>query len=280
MSRPKITVNTLIRNEQRWIWYALMSVIDLVDEIIVWDTGSSDDTIKIIETINSPKIKFSQKGVVDPDSHTKLRQEMLSNSDCDWLLILDGDEIWYHDSLVSCIDATIQNPHLSGIISPFINLVGDIYHFQDPSRSHYQIGSHIGSYNIRLINRKIPELHVTNPHGRQEYRNQAETAIQNFPVDQLLLVDKPYLHTTHLLRSKNITDDAATLKRSFKYHYELGHNFPKSFVYPEVMYFTPPSIVPSPFNLRSPEYVITSTCIEPIRFAKKLFNIRPLTKGY
>ena len=47
-AKNRITVHTLVKNEERWIWYALKSVLPFVDQIIVWDTGSTDKTTAII----------------------------------------------------------------------------------------------------------------------------------------------------------------------------------------------------------------------------------------
>ena len=51
-----IWANCLIKNEERWVWYALQSVLPYVDKILVWDTGSTDNTVEIIKTIKSNKI--------------------------------------------------------------------------------------------------------------------------------------------------------------------------------------------------------------------------------
>ena len=47
----KIWAHTLVMNEDRFIWYAVMSVIDYVDKILIFDTGSTDGTVRIIKGI-------------------------------------------------------------------------------------------------------------------------------------------------------------------------------------------------------------------------------------
>ena len=86
-----IWANTIVNNEENFIWFAIMSVLDYVDKILVWDTGSTDKTVEVIKTINSNKLKFKEVGKVDPMEFTKMRQKMLEESKCDWILILDGD---------------------------------------------------------------------------------------------------------------------------------------------------------------------------------------------
>ncbi len=279
MPKPKVVVHTLVKNEQRWLWYALMSVIDQVDEILVWDTGSTDKTPEVVKCINSPKIKFREVGPVDPAGHTAARQRMLEATDADWIMILDGDEIWWHDSLAAHLQAIREHRDLSALISPVINLVGDIYHQEGPVASHYHIGEYRGAFNIRFINRRIPGLHISNPHGRQEYRDDHDTALQYFPPRKLHLVNKTYLHTTHLSRSVTRFMDKNTLKRGFKYRFEFGRSFGRDFIYPEVLYLPQPDMVPDPWTRRSMDYLSRCLLYEPARRVKKLFA-HPPPDGY
>ena len=56
----KIIVHCLVANEERFVWYALQSVLPYVDQVMVWDTGSTDKTVEIIKAIKSPKIIFKE----------------------------------------------------------------------------------------------------------------------------------------------------------------------------------------------------------------------------
>jgi len=58
MNVPRVTAHCLVKNEQRWVWFALMSVLDFVDEILVWDDSSTDATAKVVAQITSPKINY------------------------------------------------------------------------------------------------------------------------------------------------------------------------------------------------------------------------------
>ena len=51
MAKQTIWANTIVHNEENFIWFAIMSVIDWVDKMLVWDTGSTDKTVEIIEEI-------------------------------------------------------------------------------------------------------------------------------------------------------------------------------------------------------------------------------------
>jgi hypothetical protein len=52
MRRLKITAHTLVKNEARFVWYSVMSVIEHVDKILLWDTGSTDGTKEILKKIS------------------------------------------------------------------------------------------------------------------------------------------------------------------------------------------------------------------------------------
>ena len=82
-----LTVCMIARNEEGQIGRALQSVKDLVDEIVVVDTGSSDDTIKII---NEFRCQLIQTGWNDDYSEAKNRA--IQEASGDYILFLDADE--------------------------------------------------------------------------------------------------------------------------------------------------------------------------------------------
>src|SRR6266511_4858545 len=99
-----------------------MSVIDYVDKVIVWDTGSTDKTVQIIKEIQrlkGNKIEFKEVGEVDKEQFTICRQKMLEQSKCDWILILDGDEIWWDISIKKVVYEINKNGNkIEAIVVP------------------------------------------------------------------------------------------------------------------------------------------------------------------
>src|SRR5438128_1375357 len=94
--------NTLVKNEGRYLWFGVKSVIDYLDRMLIWDTGSLDTTLEIIKLLQEEypkKIVFKEVGEVDAQGLTRIRQEMLRKTNSDWLLLLDGDEVWWEDSI-------------------------------------------------------------------------------------------------------------------------------------------------------------------------------------
>lgn len=243
MKTGRTIVHCLVANDERFIWYALNSVLPFVDKIMVWDTGSKDGTIAIIKSIKSDKIELMKKGQVGAEGHTAMRDQMLQATDkskYDWLLILDGDEIWPEKMFQLMMDAAEKSKPWAVVIKT-INFVGDIYHKTPESAGRYRFGNKIGHYNLRLINLKAPDLHVAGPHGQQTYFT-GQTALQDLPAGKLLLLDNIYyFHATHLIRSSN---DQKTLKRPFKRKYELGQSIPTDEL-PKILFEKEkPAIVP------------------------------------
>lgn len=82
---PKLTVTVITRNEAANIAAALRSVA-WADEIIVVDSGSSDDTVAIART-------FTDRVIVEPwPGYAAQKNFAATQASHDWILSLDADE--------------------------------------------------------------------------------------------------------------------------------------------------------------------------------------------
>lgn len=77
----------IVKNEENTLGRCLESVKDIVDEIIIVDTGSTDNTIKIAEKYGA-KIFFYKWD----NSFANARNYSLSKASKDWILIMDADD--------------------------------------------------------------------------------------------------------------------------------------------------------------------------------------------
>ena len=84
---PTISLCMIVKNEEKTIANCLKSVKEIVDEIIIVDTGSTDKTIEICETFNATTFKFEWN-----NSFAKARNFSLEQAKGDWILWLDADE--------------------------------------------------------------------------------------------------------------------------------------------------------------------------------------------
>lgn len=256
-----IWANTIVNNEENFIWFALMSVLNFVDKILVWDTGSDDKTIEIIKAIKSKKVEFKEVGEVDPVQFTKMRQKMLDQSKCDWILILDGDEIWWESSIKKLRKTVMEKGNqIDGVVVPMKVPVGDIFYLQEELAGQYQILGRKGHLSLRAINKKIPGLHVGLPYGKETYLDE-----NNLPIQQrknIIYLEAPYLHVTHLKRSSS--------KRKYnKFKHELGNEVSKDFKFPEVLDADYPKQICSPWIKLSNIELAKAKILTPLRKIKR-----------
>jgi glycosyltransferase involved in cell wall biosynthesis len=83
----RVSLTTIVRNEAATLARCLASVRDLVDEIIIVDTGSTDDTKDIAHKHGARVFDFPWC-----DSFAAARNESIRHATGDWLLWLDADE--------------------------------------------------------------------------------------------------------------------------------------------------------------------------------------------
>ena len=87
-SRPmRESLCLIARNEAANLPACLGSVADLVDEMIVVDTGSTDDTATVARQLGARVVEFAWI-----DDFAAARNESMRHAAGDWILWLDGDE--------------------------------------------------------------------------------------------------------------------------------------------------------------------------------------------
>jgi len=82
-----ISLCMIVKDEAEFINKCLLSVAGVVDEIIVVDTGSTDETVFIAEEHGAKVFHYEWNG-----SFADARNESLSHATGDWILVMDADE--------------------------------------------------------------------------------------------------------------------------------------------------------------------------------------------
>lgn len=85
--RATISACLIVKNEEYFLPRCLSSIRDLVDEIILVDTGSDDRTVEIAEQFDCKIYHFPWTG-----DFSAARNESLKQATSDWILIIDADE--------------------------------------------------------------------------------------------------------------------------------------------------------------------------------------------
>ncbi|ADG81822.1 glycosyltransferase [Thermincola potens] len=83
----KISLCMIVRNEEKNLARCLLSCIDLIDEIIIVDTGSKDQTKKIARQFGGQVFDYRWE-----EDFAAARNFGLQQASGDWILVLDADE--------------------------------------------------------------------------------------------------------------------------------------------------------------------------------------------
>ncbi len=240
MNKTGLTVHVIVRNEEQWIWYAINSVLPFSEKIIIYDTGSTDRTIELIHLIKSDKIIFKPKGRVTPQELAKLRNEQIKETETDWFLLLDGDEVWPEKSIIELTQLIVKaKKDVIGVVVKALLPVGDLFHYQSEMAGKYELLGKKGHLNMRVY-RKTPKYHweAVPPYTAyvEKYVNSNNVQVQDIP-QNLTFLKNEYWHLTHLIRS--------TVDTHYKRKYEIGKYSKRKI--PEVFYKPRPSEVPTPW---------------------------------
>ena len=84
---PLLTLSMIVKNEEKALPHCIESVMDIVDEIVITDTGSTDNTIKIAESYGAKIEHFDWV-----DDFAAARNHSLKHSTGKWIIYLDADE--------------------------------------------------------------------------------------------------------------------------------------------------------------------------------------------
>ena len=85
---PTISLCMIVKNEEMHIARCLDSVAELVDEIIVVDTGSADRTVEIVSNYTAKVYSYLWK-----DDFADARNYSFSKASMDYCMWMDADDI-------------------------------------------------------------------------------------------------------------------------------------------------------------------------------------------
>ncbi|MFC4767577.1 glycosyltransferase [Effusibacillus consociatus] len=89
---PKISAMYYVKNEEEFAPYSILSIYNVVDEIVVVDNGSTDRTRERLSEFD--KVCWFEYQTED---FSELANFALSKCRGDWILKIDGDEVFYRD---------------------------------------------------------------------------------------------------------------------------------------------------------------------------------------
>lgn len=270
--QSSIIAHTLVKNEEKWLWYSVTSVAPYVDKILLWDTGSTDRSLEIEKELVKKypdKIIFKSRPQKTAEEFTKVRQEMLEETKGEWILMLDADEVWYRESIKKVTDLiNKEGESLESIVVPTINLVGDMFHKQEEKAGRYRLAGRVGHLNLRALSTKIPGLHSQGKHGVWGWADEEGKMIQDREEGRIEFIDAPYIHTTFLQRGGG-GKDKNVIKRKKKLKYEIGESLSLNFYYPESFFEDRPEFVSDPWSVMTKSFKVRAMLETPLRKLKR-----------
>ena len=190
-NKPKISLVMIVKNEEAVLGRCLESVKDIVDEIVIVDTGSEDCTKEIAKSFNAKVYDF--KWVND---FSAARNFALSKAIGEWRLILDADEYIEKGNREEILRVLNEKSVGQVLILNAFEKKGEISYSRNyASRLIYRGTSYIGHIheqidsNLPRIRTNIEIVHDGYLHKDKSSRNLPILfkAVKNKPKDSYLL---------------------------------------------------------------------------------------------
>lgn len=105
---PSITLSMIVKNEEHFLRGCLESIENIVDEIVIVDTGSTDKTLDIAREFNAKIFHFEWV-----NDFSAARNFALQKSTGDWILYLDADERLSEKSIAAVKKIIQSNENLA-----------------------------------------------------------------------------------------------------------------------------------------------------------------------
>jgi len=123
MERLKtVSLCMIVKNEEKYLQKCLQSVAGLVDEMIVVDTGSRDNTVAIAKQMNAKVLEYQWD-----NNFSSARNYSISNASSDWILLMDGDDEFnpvFYDEFINLVNTSEKDGHYMKTMSYTGNMPG------------------------------------------------------------------------------------------------------------------------------------------------------------
>lgn len=123
----------IVKNEEKYIEQCIKSVMSVVDEMVIVDTGSTDNTVKIVKKLGAKVFSYEWE-----NDFSKARNFAISKATSDWIFILDADEVLHPDDvhLIRPAIQTTNGDFLKTSIHDFLGEEADMNNFLVRSGRH------------------------------------------------------------------------------------------------------------------------------------------------
>lgn len=220
--KTKLSLNIITKNAGKTLEKTLFSVQGLVDEIILVDENSSDETVNIAK-------KFKAKIFAYSSGHLgKQREYALSKTTGNWVLVLDSDEIISNDlksEILSLKKSNFQFP----ISKQFSNIkypISKIYGCNIPFQTHF-LGKplHYGGENYsKIILFRRDKVKVLSLHLHEKYEvtegkvRKLKNPVYHYSYESIVDLYKKFTdYAIRAAKQKKLDGEKTSLEKIFIY---------------------------------------------------------------
>lgn len=204
-----ISLCMIVRNEASVLGRALANWRQLADELIICDTGSTDDTVRTAQAAGALVVHYEME---PPGNLGEARNYGLQYASGEWVVVLDGDEIIRNPTElrsfilsqpanVGAINVVFENFTLDGVCdSRFLNRrIFRRAHYLYRYRAH-EYPCQVSQETVHVIDSSFVFEHRT-PEGRDEYKKQYYLSMLQLDVKENPGNPRPifYLHCQLLI---------------------------------------------------------------------------------
>lgn len=127
MSRVKISACYIVKNEEENLVRSIRSLAGQADELVVVDTGSTDDTRQLARQLGARVYEYQWQ-----DDFAAARNYALARTQGDWLVLLDADE-YFTEQTAGNLRRLVENAEAecNGYLVQIVNYDGDKGEVQD-----------------------------------------------------------------------------------------------------------------------------------------------------
>ncbi|MGL5087054.1 MAG: glycosyltransferase [Clostridium sp.] len=211
----------IAKNEEKNIKNCLESIKDYADEIIVVDTGSTDNTMEIARSYGAKVIETTWE-----NNFSRARNLSLDNATKDWILILDCDETFEKANGLALKKFIKSNPTIEGLHLHLVNYIQgadmsrSIVFRAFKNRSEYRFTGRMHEQVINSVLTRVGNPGIT----------QVEIVINHYGYDENIC-SQSYKNKRNLDLLLSYTDQ----EKDGYYYYALGNEYFRACDFPNAI---------------------------------------------
>ncbi len=201
-----VSLCMIVKNEEKFLAQCLNSVKDIIDEFIIVDTGSTDNTVSIANSFGA-KVYFYTWN----NNFSAARNFSLSKATKDWILLMDGDDVLDEGDkgkVINLINTSKKHGH-------FFNTLSVV---KEDSKDY------LYNLNIRLI-RNTGEYEFEGAIHEQITHKFQPTDYANFTSEDIRIYHRGYIPEVSDSKKKRERNIGIIKEELKKYPNSSFHNF-------------------------------------------------------